>query len=244
MSCHASQNQPPILLSSSTYNHNSYIVPFHHPLSSFYLFFQEKVSWFGRFLLSVPAKYAHFLALGFSLLPETFLSNPENHRLYENTRSDYFANPSHRLSSDNGKQPIHSLSAWANLKFWDNIKHLRSSTLLKSTNIGGVFAWQNVYSSEVKWAVVKEKLSGELTTKEIIEKYGIKKKSQVETWMRWYRSNELYRLDQPIGKQYTYGHGPDSASEDDKREWQISHLKMENEILKKYMETERELRKK
>ncbi|WP_214755841.1 IS3 family transposase, partial [Exiguobacterium sp. J14376] len=87
--------------------------------------------------------------------------------------------------------------------------------------------------SEVKWAVVKDKLSGELTTKEIMEKYGIKNKSQVETWMRWYRSNELYRFDQPIGKQYTYGHGPDSASEDDKRERQISHLKMENEILKK-----------
>ncbi|WP_150111991.1 IS3 family transposase [Exiguobacterium antarcticum] len=92
---------------------------------------------------------------------------------------------------------------------------------------------KNVYSSEVKWAVVKDKLSGELTTKEIMEKYGIKNKSQVETWMRWYRSNELYRFDQPIGKQYTYGHGPDSASEDDKRERQISHLKMENEILKK-----------
>ncbi|WP_353048753.1 IS3 family transposase [Exiguobacterium sp. s128] len=85
----------------------------------------------------------------------------------------------------------------------------------------------------MKWAVVKDKLSGELTTKEIMEKYGIKNKSQVETWMRWYRSNELYRFDQPIGKQYTYGHGPDSASEDDKRERQISHLKMENEILKK-----------
>jgi len=103
---------------------------------------------------------------------------------------------------------------------------------------------KNVYSSEVKWAVVKEKLSGELTTKQIMEKYGIKNKSQVETWMRWYRSNELYRFDQPIGKQYTYGHGPDSASEDDKRERQMSHLKMENEILKKYMEIERELRKK
>jgi len=57
--------------------------------------------------------------------------------------------------------------------------------------------------------------------------------------MRWYRANEHYRFDQPIGKQYTYGHGPDSASEDDKRERQMSHLKMENEILKKYMEIER-----
>ncbi|MCT4780692.1 MULTISPECIES: helix-turn-helix domain-containing protein [Exiguobacterium] len=103
---------------------------------------------------------------------------------------------------------------------------------------------KNVYSSEVKWAVVKDKLSGELTTKEIMEKYGIKNKSQVETCMRWYRTNEFYRFDQPIGKQYTYGHGPDFANEDDKKDRKISHLGMENEILKKYMEIERELKKK
>ncbi len=29
---------------------------------------------------------------------------------------------------------------------------------------------KNVYSSEINWAVVKGKLSGELTTKEIMEK--------------------------------------------------------------------------
>jgi len=103
---------------------------------------------------------------------------------------------------------------------------------------------KNVYSSEAKWAVVKDKLSGELTTKEIMDKHGIKNKSQIETWMRWYRANEIYRFDQPIGKQYTYGHGPELASEDDKRERQLSHLKMENEILKKYMEIERGLKKK
>ncbi|WP_144429868.1 IS3 family transposase [Exiguobacterium chiriqhucha] len=92
---------------------------------------------------------------------------------------------------------------------------------------------KNVYSSEVKWAVVRDKLSGELTTREIMEKHGIKNESQIHTWMRWYRSNEIYRFDQPIGKQYTYGLGPDSASEDDKKERQLSHLKTENEILKK-----------
>ncbi len=62
--------------------------------------------------------------------------------------------------------------------------------------------------------------------------------------MRWYRSDKHYRFDQPIGKQYTYGHGSDSANEDDKKERQMSHQEMENEILKKYMEIEIELRKK
>ncbi|PID15014.1 MULTISPECIES: helix-turn-helix domain-containing protein [unclassified Sporosarcina] len=71
---------------------------------------------------------------------------------------------------------------------------------------------KNVYSSEVKWAVVKDKLSGELITKEIMEMYGVKNKSQIETWMRRYRANEIYRFDSPIGKQYTFGHGPELSS--------------------------------
>src|SRR5690625_5684233 len=91
---------------------------------------------------------------------------------------------------------------------------------------------KNMYSSEVKWAVVKDKLSGKLTTREIMEKYNIKNKSQVTTWMRWYRNNEVYRFDQPIGKQYTFGHGPVFTSKDEKRDQQISSLKMENEILR------------
>ena len=71
---------------------------------------------------------------------------------------------------------------------------------------------KNIYSSETKWAVVKDKMSGQLTTKEIMAKHGIKNKSQVETWMRWYRANEIHRFDQPIGKQYSFGHGPEFAS--------------------------------
>lgn len=51
------------------------------------------------------------------------------------------------------------------------------------------------YPADVKWAVVKEKLAGELTMKEIMEKYDIKNKSQITTWMKWYRNNELHRFD-------------------------------------------------
>lgn len=102
---------------------------------------------------------------------------------------------------------------------------------------------KNVYSSETKWAVVKDKMSGQLTTKEIMEKYEIKNRSQIETWMRWYRSNEIHRFDQPIGKQYSFGHGPEFASESEKKDRQNSHLKMENEILKKYLKMIKELKK-
>ncbi|WP_411842499.1 IS3 family transposase [Salinicoccus sp. HZC-1] len=102
---------------------------------------------------------------------------------------------------------------------------------------------KNVYSSETKWAVVKDKMSGQLTTKEIMETHGIKNKSQIETWMRWYRANEIHRFDQPIGKQYSFGHGPEFTSELEKKERQNSHLKMENDILKKVLGDERGVEK-
>jgi len=100
---------------------------------------------------------------------------------------------------------------------------------------------KNVYTSEIKWSVVKEKLSGTATTKEIMEKYGIKNRSQIETWMRWYRKNEIYRFDQPIGKQYSYGHGPEGQSEVDKINRKIAHLEIENKILKKFIAIVEEL---
>src|SRR5690625_4064634 len=103
---------------------------------------------------------------------------------------------------------------------------------------------KNMYSSGVKWAVVKDELSGKLTTREIMEKYNIKNKSQVTTLMRWYRNNEVYRCDQRIGKQYTFGHGPVFTSKDEKGDQQIASVKMKNEILKKYREIEKEWKKK
>jgi len=62
-------------------------------------------------------------------------------------------------------------------------------------------------------------------------KYDIKYKSQVETWVRWYKKGEIYRFDQLIGKQYSFGHGPEFGSEDERTSNQVNHLKMENEIL-------------
>lgn len=37
-----------------------------------------------------------------------------------------------------------------------------------------------------------------------MEKYGIKNVSQIKTWMKRYRTNQIHRFDQPIGKQYSY----------------------------------------
>lgn len=90
---------------------------------------------------------------------------------------------------------------------------------LKQVRIRRCFCMgKNVYSSEVKWAVIKDKMSGQLTNQEIMEKHGIKNKTQIKTWMKWYKNNEIHRLNQPIGKQYTYGLGPDILSEEEKKE--------------------------
>jgi transposase len=99
---------------------------------------------------------------------------------------------------------------------------------------------KNVYTSEIKWAVVRDKLEGKMTIKEIMDKYGIKNRSQVETWVRWYKKGEIYRFDQPIGKQYSFVHGPEFAIEDERISNQVTHLKMENEILKKYLAMKKE----
>ena len=42
---------------------------------------------------------------------------------------------------------------------------------------------KNRYSAETKWAVVKDKLSGQFTNQQIMEKYNIKNVSQIKTWM-------------------------------------------------------------
>ena len=74
-----------------------------------------------------------------------------------------------------------------------------------------------------------------------MEKYGIKNHSQIKTWMKWYRNNELYRFDQPVGKPYTYGYGPERESEQEMKDRKMMHLEMEIEILKKFMAIAKEL---
>ncbi|MBT2724996.1 hypothetical protein [Bacillus sp. ISL-46] len=53
------------------------------------------------------------------------------------------------------------------------------------TKIGGVFAWAKTYiQAKQNGLVVKDKMAGELTNQEIMEKHGIKNVSQKKTWMK------------------------------------------------------------
>lgn len=65
-------------------------------------------------------------------------------------------------------------------------------------------------------------------------------KTQIETWWRWYRNREEHRLVQPIGKQYTFGKGPEGLSEKDQLIQENKYLKMQVALLKKYQKMGRE----
>jgi transposase len=96
------------------------------------------------------------------------------------------------------------------------------------------------YPLEVKQKAVEMKMAGR-STKEIMDSLNIKNKTQVETWVRWYKSGEMHRFEQPVGKQYTYGKGPAYTSEMEKLQAENRYLKQQNEVLKKYKELERKL---
>src|SRR5690606_7567608 len=91
------------------------------------------------------------------------------------------------------------------------------------------------YPVEVKMRAIEMKLTG-ASTKTIMEELNIRNDSQVETWVRWYRNGELHRLEQPVGKQYTYGKGPDFTSE-------MEQLVVENRFLKQQLDVLKKLEK-
>ncbi len=85
---------------------------------------------------------------------------------------------------------------------------------------------KKAYSVETKLACIEMKKAGK-SNKVIMETLGIKNVSQVKTWWRWYRNDELHRFHQPVGKQYTYGKGMAQLSE-------VEQLRLQVELLKKY----------
>ncbi|MCW1838451.1 hypothetical protein OLZ11_18580, partial [Bacillus xiamenensis] len=82
------------------------------------------------------------------------------------------------------------------------------------------------------------------STKEIMDKLGIKNKTQVKTWMKWYHNGETHRFHQPVGKQYSYGKGPEYQDENERLKTENRYLNQQIDILKKYREWERWWKKK
>lgn len=107
---------------------------------------------------------------------------------------------------------------------------------------GGVFSMGTrvSYPVEVKQKAVEMRLAG-VPMKEIMQELNIKNKTQVQTWVRWHKAGDTHRFEQPVGKQYTYGKGPEYSSELERLRAENRYLSQQNEVLKKYNELERKL---
>ncbi|OAZ49061.1 transposase [Paenibacillus polymyxa] len=94
------------------------------------------------------------------------------------------------------------------------------------------------YPLEIKMKAIEMRLA-RVPVREVMEQLGIRNKTQLKTWMRWYRKGEVHRLEQPVGKQYSYGKGPEHSSELEKVKAENRFLKQQVDLLKKYKELER-----
>ncbi|MCY9663672.1 helix-turn-helix domain-containing protein [Paenibacillus alginolyticus] len=99
------------------------------------------------------------------------------------------------------------------------------------------------YPVEVKMKAIEMRLAG-VPVKEVMEQLNIRNESQVKTWLRWYRQGEVQRLEQPVGKQYSYGKGPEYTSELEKVKAENRFLRQQLDVLKKYKEMERRCHRK
>jgi transposase len=90
------------------------------------------------------------------------------------------------------------------------------------------------YPAEIKWKAVSMKEEG-YTNREIMETIGVKNVSQLKTWMKWFRTGQTHRFAQPIGKQYSYGKGPEEQTEIQQKDAQIRHLQAKVAILEKFV---------
>ncbi|MGQ5113137.1 IS3 family transposase [Bacillus halotolerans] len=88
------------------------------------------------------------------------------------------------------------------------------------------------YPIEVKRKAVEMRLAG-VPMKEIMQELNIKNKTQVQTWVRWHKAGDTHRFEQPVGKQYIYGKGPEYASELEKLQAENRYLRQQNEVFKK-----------
>lgn len=68
------------------------------------------------------------------------------------------------------------------------------------------------YPVEVKMKAIEMRLAG-VPVKDVMEQLLIRNKTQLKTWMRWYRNGEVHRLEQPVGKQYSFNKEPEFSTE-------------------------------
>lgn len=62
------------------------------------------------------------------------------------------------------------------------------------------------YPLEVKMKVIEIRLQG-ISEKQVMDELQMKNRTQINVRLKWHREDQLHRLEQTVGKQYTYGKG-------------------------------------
>lgn len=99
---------------------------------------------------------------------------------------------------------------------------------------------KQVYSYEIKIKAIEMKLA-QVPTREVMDVCGIKNETQIYQWVKWFKEGEFHRLEQPIGKQYSYGKGPyeESMSEVEQLKLKNEILEIQNTLIKKHIASKR-----
>lgn len=99
---------------------------------------------------------------------------------------------------------------------------------------------KQTYSYETKMKVIEMKLAN-VPVNEIMKVCEIKNNTQIYQWVKWYKDGEVHRLQQPLGKQYSYGKGPFQEDLDEVTALTLQNevLKLQLALLKKYISSER-----
>lgn len=63
-----------------------------------------------------------------------------------------------------------------------------------------------------------------IPVKQILIEFNIRHKTQVKTWMRWYKNGEIHRFEQPVGKEYTFDKDPEYENKQAKLEVENRYL--------------------
>ncbi|GAV12348.1 hypothetical protein RQP50_12565 [Paenibacillus sp. chi10] len=85
---------------------------------------------------------------------------------------------------------------------------------------------------EVKLKAIEMRSAG-IPVKEVMNELNIKNVTQLKVRIKWYREDELHRLEQPVGKHYSYGKEPEYTSELEKVKAGNRFLKQQLDVLKK-----------
>lgn len=94
------------------------------------------------------------------------------------------------------------------------------------------------YPVEIKMKAIEMRLAG-VPVSDVMRQLGIRNRTQLKVWMKWYREGEIHRMEQPVGKQYSLGKGPEATTELERLKAENRFLKQQLDLLKKYKELER-----